>query len=127
MQVNAVDNVSFNGVKHSFLNKAKNSSSPMAKAYYKSLHNEAMARLEYMKFKKVDSELDDIPNDFSIDNILKAVKTLLKLGNHKLNSVDYQTKAYSKFPERFMEPDNSFNSPHRYYRLSKAYPMPWEK
>ena len=113
--------------KNTFSRKAKDATSSMVRKYYKSLDSEARARLEYMKYIKANDDLDDVPNDLSVKNILSGVKIFFKMMNHKLSSVIHQTDSYNYFPERFYEADNPKAFPKRHYKLSSpSRTLPWE-
>ena len=121
--------ISIDHPKNTFSRKAKDATSSMVRKYYKSLDSEARARLEYAKFQKAESELDDIPTDseLKIKDILKGVKLFFKMANHKLNSVVHETDSFHYFPERFYEPDNPKAFPERHYKLSSpSRTLPWE-
>ena len=117
MNIKSVENVSFGGVKNTFLNKAKNAHGIINKKYSQSLHHEAKARLEYVKYQNASQELDNMDFDWSLKSIAKATKTVLEMVNHKLSSVKHQTAAYDKFPERFFDDMDA----DRHYKIPLSY------
>ena len=121
MQVQAVDNVSFNGVKNTFLNKAKLYGGVINKRYYQSLHHEAKARLAYMNYEKASHELTDMDFDWSPKSFAKAAKLMFKMVNNKIKSSDHMTLAHQKLPERFWQPDVFDVYPERHYKLPASY------
>lgn len=113
--------------KNTFSQKAKNTTSSMVKKYYKSLDSEARARLEYLKFKKANDDLDNVPNELNMENILSGMKIFFRMAKHKLNSVIHESDSFHYFPERFYEADNPKAFPKRHYKLSSpSRTLPWE-
>ena len=102
------------GIKNTFLNKAKNSRSMVNRNYWESLHYEAKSRLNYIKFKNAEQDLmktDEKP--------IPLIKAFAKMAYRKIMSGIYEGKAYSKFPHRFYEPDNTINAgEERFYKIN---------
>lgn len=109
-------NINFES-KNTFLQKAKKARYSAKEHYYKSLHNEAKARMFYKKFSKAEDEL------FCSDryDIFSFCKSFIKMAYRKIQSVIYDTKAFSEFPNRFTESDKCSDIEHRYYKIKKNY------
>ena len=96
MQVNAVDRVSFGhtlNTKAPFYGPVKNTFKRQA-SIAEADHLEAIARLHYMKFQKAEDALGDIEPLDSPKKVWQFFKTLVKMGYHKLKSVDYSAESY---------------------------------
>ena len=116
MQVNAVDRVGFghavNG-KAPFYGPVKNTFKRQistAKADY----HEAMARMHYMKYEKTWDALEEID---PIASPLQFLKTFVKMGYHKLKSVDYDV---ASFHERHRYDEELLNRNRSIYKNEKV-------
>ena len=112
------DNTTF-GIKNTFLNRAKNAGSVLEKRYWESLHNEAKAKLNYMKFEKAEKELKMVKES---DTITLVAGLLAKMAYRKVKSVIYLGKAHCKFPNRFAEPDSLFGKEAKFYNVKGNFP-----
>jgi len=101
--------------KGTFLNKAKSTTYNAKARYWKSLHNEAKARLYYQNFKKTEREFSHTK-----DNPLYLGKLLVKMAYKRLKSAVLYDRAFSKFPNRFAEPDKILANEERYYQLKNT-------
>jgi len=106
------------GAKNTFWVKAKKAGNKIDKHYWESLHYEAKAKLSYRKYQKSTNEIDEAFDDSSKWDIIKGIA---KMTYRKLQSVYYDTKAYSKFPNRFAEPDNFQALEERNYKVKENY------
>ena len=102
-------------VKNTFLEKSRNAINRTEKYYYESLDYEAKARMQYLRYKKADEELDNAKSSFDI------IKIFLKMAKEKWQSFVYTTDSYSRFPNRFAEADNQHAYPIRNYKIKWDY------
>lgn len=96
MQVNSVNNTSFGHVVNKnapFYGPVKNTFKRQA-TIAEADHLEAIARAHYFKYRKANDELDEIGGINSPKKVWKLVKTFVKMGYHKLKSVDYSAESY---------------------------------
>ena len=121
MEVQAINNSNFKA-KNSFLNKSKNAITKQEKDYWKSLHYEAKAKLNYKKFETADRQLGvENINLHSIKGIFSLVALLSTMAYRKFQSFTYQTDSYSAFPNRFAEPDEYDTKETRHYKIKESY------
>ena len=118
MQIQGIkeNNTTNFGMKNTFLNKAKNARGIVERRYWESLHNEAKARLQYKKFQKAEKELAKVDEDDSAT----FFKILSKMAYRKILSGIYSGRAYDKFPNRYLKPDNianAFSPNKRHYKI----------
>ena len=99
--------------KNTFLNKAKNSKFVIDNDYWKSLHHEAKARLNYRSFKNALQELTQTDKT----KPLSFFKTFSKMILKGFQSEVHTNIAYYKFPDRFIRPDNLHSVEPRFYKL----------
>ena len=117
MQVHSVQNNNTNfGNKNTFLNRAKNARNIVERQYWESLHNEAKSKLNYRKFKKTEKELENTDGNF-----LSFFKVISKMAYRKVLSGIYSGRAYGKFPNRYIGPDNLLAEEERFYKIKKYY------
>ena len=123
MKVQQIDNNSFRAkrVKNTFLNKSKNALNNVDKAYYKSLHYEAKARLHYLKFQKAESELSTLENINIPNKPMAFIRIISKMIKEKFKSFVFSGDAYGEFPNRYAEPDSIKMDPIRYYKIKENY------
>ena len=119
MQVQPINDINF-GTKNTFLLKSKNAITKQDKDYWKSLHYEAKARLNYLKFQEADWNLGKINTKGSF-GILAFLSWLAVMGYRKCKSAWYESKSYCSFPNRFAEPDNYRAKVERNYIIKKGY------
>ena len=116
MKVNAVDNTSFghavNG-KAPFYGPVKNTFKRQISTA-KADHLEAIARLHYMKYGKTWDALEEID---PIASPLQFLKTFVKMGYHKLKSVDYDV---ASFHERHRYDEELLNRNRSIYKNEKV-------
>lgn len=120
MQVVEIQNSNLNTnleSKKTFLKKAKEARYSAKEHYYKSLHNEAKARMFYKKFRNAENELFCSDRD----DIYFFCKSVIKMAYRKIQSVIYDTKAFSEFPNRFTESDKYSDKVQRYYKIKRNY------
>lgn len=122
MQVQTVNSTNFKS-KNTFLKKSNNSLSRLYKDYWKSLHYEAKARLSYKKFKDAEHKVYINEDTGSFCGTLSMAAMIMAVVYRKLQSVIYDTKSYSLFPNRFAEPDDFDCEAKecRYYKIKKGY------
>lgn len=118
MKINPINNTNFEA-KNTFLLRAKNADNVSTKNYWESLHYEAKGRLNYQKYKQSEKTFSTIEDT----SVLTLLSILAKMAYRKLQSVIYETEAYSAFPNRFAEPDDcSENSTEdRFYKIKDNY------
>ena len=97
MEVQPINKVSF-CAKNTFLTKAKNASNKMDKFMALSEHYEAKSRLHYMRYNKIQRELNGEEYTKNIFNLMRKVPRMVY---EKLASVNCQIKSYNKCSERF--------------------------
>ena len=120
MQVQKISNNNYNtsfGIKRTYLYRSKHSVTKLERDYFKSLHEEAMARRAYLDFNKAEFDLVNYDGSNSLKDTWNKIKLFSKMAGKKLRSVIYEGEAYSTFPNRFVEPDNKTSYPWRYYQL----------
>lgn len=118
MQVQPITNNTF-ASKNTFLQKSKQAISVEDKTYYKSLHYEAKARMNYIKFQKLAAELAENDSLNSAKNIWNVMKLIVNMASKKLNSMSYQTDSINMYPTRFYKADDPKVFPYRYYKTNK--------
>ena len=117
MRVQPVDNINM-GSKHTYLQRSKCSVTKLEKDYFKSLHKEAMARKSYLDYRKADADLSTYDGCInSLGDAWEVIKIFARMASKKLESVVHLSDAHIAFPNRFIEPDNKYIYPHRYYQL----------
>lgn len=120
MRINAINNTNFLS-KNTFLTKAKKSKNIKEQHYWESLHYEAKARLNYKKFQNAEKSLNNINDTGSMFGAIALFTAFSTIAFRKLQSVIYDNKAYTKFPNRFTEPDNINVAEERHYKVKENY------
>ena len=120
MQVQPINSANFQS-KNTFLLKAKNAATKQDKDYWKSLHYEAKARLSYSKFKNAEDNFMKIEDTGSIVGTIALCTAIMAMSYRKLQSVIYETKSYSLFPNRFAEADDPNALEERNYKIKEQY------
>ena len=116
MEVQSVGNINF-GAKNTYLQKSKHSATKLEQKYFKSLHFEALSRMHYLKYQKLDEQLVNVGDLSSTKEVWNALKLFGAMLKQKVKSALYAGDAYGELPDRFIEADNKYVYPHRHYQL----------
>ena len=117
MLARPVTNISF-GKGNSFLQKSLNAANKDMEAYYRSLHHEAKARLNYKKFQEIGKNISNPEDIKNFKDAWTFVKQFSQLAKRKIYSIIEQSCAYNECPERFLEPDiTQLTTPFRFYKI----------